>query len=83
MDQTQSPASKHTPRRPTQARSIQTYEKIMGAGEKLFIRDGFHNILADDIAREAGVSVGSFYSYFKDKRHAGSHHRKRQRLLKR
>jgi AcrR family transcriptional regulator len=55
-------------RKPVQARGIQTRKKILVAGEKLFIQYGFHDILADDIAREAGVSVGSFYSYFKDKR---------------
>ena len=59
---------KSTPRDPVQARGIQTREKIINAGEKLFIQNGFHNILADDIAREAGVSVGSFYGYFEDKR---------------
>ena len=59
---------KSMPREPVQARGIQTREKIIDAGEKLFIRQGFHNILADDIARAAGVSVGSFYGYFEDKR---------------
>ena len=34
----------------------------------MFALRGFHGILADDIAEEAGVSVGSFYAYFKDKR---------------
>jgi len=60
--------SKNTPRKPVQARGIQTREKIIHAGEELFIQNGYHNILADDIARAAGVSVGSFYGYFADKR---------------
>lgn len=60
--------TKSMPREPVQARGIQTRQKIINAGEKLFIQNGFHNILADDIAREAGVSVGSFYGYFEDKR---------------
>jgi AcrR family transcriptional regulator len=59
---------KSHPRIPVQPRGIQTREKIIRAGEKLFIQNGFHHILADDIAREAGVSVGSFYGYFADKR---------------
>jgi AcrR family transcriptional regulator len=59
---------KTMPRDPVQARGIQTREKIINAGEKLFIQNGFHNILADDIAGEARVSVGSFYGYFEDKR---------------
>ena len=56
------------PRNPVQTRSIRTREKLMNSGEKLFIKRGFHNLLSDNIAREAGVSVGSFYAYFKDKR---------------
>ena len=59
---------KVAPRNPVQARGIQTREKLLSAGEKLFIQSGVHHILADDIAKEAGVSVGSYYSYFKDKR---------------
>ena len=61
-------SAKAAPRRPVQARGIQTREKILQAGEALLLRHGFHNILADDIARAAGVSVGSFYAYFEDKR---------------
>ena len=54
-------------RRPIQSRGIRTREKIIHSGEKLFSREGFHAVLADNIAKEAGVSVGSFYAYFKDK----------------
>ena len=68
MPKISKPVEKSAPRKPVQTRGIQTREKILNAGEKLFISDGFHQVLADDIAREAGVSVGSFYSYFKDKR---------------
>ena len=41
----------------------------MEAGKRLFSEKSYHDVMADDIAREAGVSVGSFYAYFKDKRH--------------
>ena len=54
-------------RLPIQSRGIRTREKIIHSGEKLFSREGFHAVLADNIAKEAGVSVGSFYAYFKDK----------------
>ena len=54
-------------RKPKQSRGIRTREKIIQSGEKLLSREGFHVVLADDIAKEAGVSVGSFYAYFKDK----------------
>jgi AcrR family transcriptional regulator len=68
MPKTKTPLETNTPRQPVQARAIQTREKILDAGESLFLRTGFHKVLADDIARDAGVSVGSFYNYFKDKR---------------
>jgi AcrR family transcriptional regulator len=68
MDQQNFTLQKKSPRQPVQSRSIQTRENIIITGERMFIQKGFHNVLADDIAREAGVSVGSFYSYFKDKR---------------
>jgi AcrR family transcriptional regulator len=68
MDQKKISTQIKTPRQPVQSRSIQTREKIINTGERMFIQQGFHNVLADDIARAAGLSVGSFYSYFKDKR---------------
>lgn len=40
----------------------------MDAGRTLISDRGYHNVTADDIAAAAGVSVGSFYAYFKDKR---------------
>jgi len=68
MPKKSSAPSKSATRNPVQPRGVQTREKIMQAGEKLFTQKGFHQVLADDIAREAGVSVGSFYGYFSDKR---------------
>lgn len=54
---------------PQQKRSEETRRKILDAGLILFERDGYHATSSKKIAREAGVSVGSFYSYFKDKKH--------------
>jgi AcrR family transcriptional regulator len=68
MPKVKASMERRSPRQPIQARGIMTRKKIMNAGRKIFILHGFHNVLADDIAREAGVSVGSFYGYFKDKR---------------
>jgi len=53
---------------PIQERGRRTREKIVAAGEKLFGRRGFYDTDAKEIAREAGVAVGSFYAYFNDKR---------------
>lgn len=53
---------------PKQARSKQTKEKIVQAAIKLFQERGYEKSTSNDIASEAGVSVGSFYVYFTDKR---------------
>ena len=41
--------------------------KIMDAAEKLIAEHGFDNVTVDEIAAEAGVAKGSFYTYFKRK----------------
>src|SRR5215468_7527808 len=56
------------PATPKQARSKQTREKIVQAAIKLFEERGYEKTTSNDIAAEAGVSVGSFYVYFTDKR---------------
>lgn len=53
---------------PKQARSKQTKEKIVQAAIQLFQERGYEKTTSNDIASEAGVSVGSFYVYFTDKR---------------
>lgn len=57
-----------TPVGPKQARSKQTKEKIVQAAIGLFQECGYEGTTSNDIAAEAGVSVGSFYVYFVDKR---------------
>src|SRR6266478_9032516 len=56
------------PANPKQARSRKTKEKIVQAAIKLFQKRGYEKTTSNDIASEAGVSVGSFYVYFTDKR---------------
>src|SRR5215471_14140247 len=58
----------NVPATPKQARSRQTKEKIVQAAIKLFQQRGYEKTTSNDIAAEAGVSVGSFYVYFTDKR---------------
>jgi AcrR family transcriptional regulator len=53
---------------PQQKRSIETRHKILVAAKEQFGKHGFHGTNAKEIAAAAGVSVGSFYSYFKDKK---------------
>lgn len=54
--------------RPKQERSRRTREKIIEAALKLFDERGFEKTTSNDIALAAGVSIGSFYVYFTDKR---------------
>jgi AcrR family transcriptional regulator len=55
-------------RTPQQERSIRTKEAIIRAAMTLFSDKGFHQTNTKQIAAAAGVSTGSFYSYFVDKR---------------
>src|SRR5215210_8804340 len=56
------------PAHPKQPRSKQTKEKIIQSAIQLFEERGYEKTTSNDIAAEAGVSVGSFYVYFTDKR---------------
>ncbi len=50
-----------------QVRAMETKQKILKAAKILISSRGFENISIDEIAKEAGVSTGSFYTYFKRK----------------
>lgn len=52
---------------PKQDRSIETKKVIMETAKRLFSKKGIHNTNSNEIAIEAGVSIGSFYAYFTDK----------------
>ena len=58
---------------PKQARSLETLEKIMGACDALLAKKTIEQISMQEIATEAGVSVGNLYNRFKD-RDALIHH---------
>ncbi|RJP66274.1 MAG: TetR/AcrR family transcriptional regulator [Candidatus Abyssobacteria bacterium SURF_17] len=60
--------SKKGARTPVQQRGMETRRRLIEAGEKAFAKYGYHDVIADEIAREAGVAVGSFYAYFNNKR---------------
>lgn len=44
------------------------YDQVLEGARSVFMRDGFDGASVDDIAREAGVSKATLYSYFPDKR---------------
>lgn len=54
-------------RTPRQKRSKLMAEKILAASLKLFCEKGYYHTTTNEIAKEAGISIGSLYSYFKDK----------------
>jgi len=54
---------------PQQKRSEETRQKILDAGLALFEEEGYQATSSKKIAKRAGVSIGSFYSYFQDKKH--------------
>ncbi|MFD1176551.1 TetR/AcrR family transcriptional regulator [Paenibacillus puldeungensis] len=60
--------SKDKVRRPRQSRSIKTKQSILKAAMELFSQKGYHKTNTKEIAALAGVSTGSFYSYYVDKR---------------
>lgn len=44
------------------------FDQVLEGARTVFLRDGFSAANVDDIAREAGVSKATLYSYFPDKR---------------
>ena len=50
-----------------QARAAETRKRIVATAKKLITENGFENVSIEDIAKEAEVSTGSFYTYFKKK----------------
>ena len=56
-----------TKRKVRQARAAETRKRIVAAAKKLITENGFENVSIEEIAKEAEVSTGSFYTYFKKK----------------
>ncbi len=52
----------------TEKKRQYTREAIIEAAEDLFSRHGYHNTQVMDIVKAVGMSAGTFYNYFKDKR---------------
>lgn len=66
------------------ARQNQRRDHILDAAERCFVRAGFHATTIQDICREAGVSAGGAYLYFKSKEEliAGLIERDRARIVR-
>jgi len=59
--------SKTKVRKPRQNRSKETKKQIVLAAYELFCEKGYFKTSTNEIALLAGVSIGSFYAYFKNK----------------
>ena len=55
-------------RKPLQKRSIAKKKAIMITAKEMFLEKGYLSTNTNEIAEKAGISVGTLYSYFKDKR---------------
>ena len=66
MSHIRSPKPKR--RRPQQERARQTVEAVLDAVIRILKREGFDAVTTNRIAEVAGVSIGSVYQYFVDKR---------------
>ncbi|TCO73532.1 TetR/AcrR family transcriptional regulator [Rhodovulum euryhalinum] len=53
---------------PGQIRKGRKFEQVLEGARDVFLRDGFEGANVDAIARAAGVSKATLYSYFPDKR---------------
>ena len=53
---------------PKQSRAMATRQKIIEKGFEIIAKKGFHNTTVDEIAKEAGLSTGVCYRYFKNKK---------------
>lgn len=54
-------------RNPKQKRAVEKKEKIIESGFYLICQNGYYNTNTAEIAKQAGVSTGIVYQYFKDK----------------
>lgn len=54
-------------KRPRQRRSRELVDRILDAAARIFTEDGYRATTTNDVAAEAGVSIGSVYQYFPNK----------------
>ena len=55
-------------KRPQQARSSFTFDAILDAAERIAVTEGLKALQMSALGRRAGVSAGSLYQYFPDRR---------------
>lgn len=68
MNEQQNSLIKNYPTVPKQVRSQHKKHALFESGQILFSEKGYDHTTTKDIASHAGVSIGTFYRYFEDKR---------------
>ncbi len=58
------------PTPPVTARGVRTRDRLVAAARVVFEREGYLDARLVDISKEAGLSTGSFYTYFTNKEEA-------------
>lgn len=58
----------NTVREPKQKRAIQNKALLHAAAKNLFTTKGYFATSSNEIVKEAGVSIGTFYAYYSDKK---------------
>lgn len=53
--------------RKIQQRTLESRKKLLNAAYNLFVEKGYYNTNTKEIARNAGISIGNYYNYYKDK----------------
>ncbi|WEV76154.1 TetR/AcrR family transcriptional regulator [Bifidobacterium sp. ESL0800] len=54
-------------KQPTQQRARAKVRRILDTAKQLFLEGNYFEVTTNQIAREAGVSIGTLYTYFADK----------------
>jgi AcrR family transcriptional regulator len=58
---------KNLPKTSRAARAVKTKNKLLKSAIKLIDKYGYEEVTIEDISKQAGVSVGAFYHYYKSK----------------
>lgn len=59
---------RRTDKKIVQKRALETREKLLKSALKLYTEKGYHSTTVDEIAKNAGLSTGVAYRYFKNKK---------------
>lgn len=54
-------------RNPIQKRGKDKKNRILLTAKELFVKNNYFNVSTNEIAKQAGVSIGTLYSYFSSK----------------